>query len=164
MTHAYSVEEIFEIAINIEKNGTLFYNRLAEHAETDESRELFRYLADEEKKHITLFTSMRDRLGKSLSPDFLDYWANEEMGLYLKELAGVEVFPELKDMKAFLAKFDALESVIQYAINMEKSNVLFFMEVLESLQNAGNSEKQIVRDLITEEKKHILKLCVLLKQ
>ncbi|MCK5682794.1 ferritin family protein [bacterium] len=164
MSHPYSIEEVFEIAINIEKHGTDFYNKLAAHAEDEESKKLFVYLANEEKHHIDLFTGMRDRLGKKLSSSFLDYWGNEEMGLYLKELADVEVFPELDDMPKFLKKFDSKQDIIKYAIGMEKSNILFFMEVLEALGSEDETENKIVKDLINEEKKHILKLCILLKQ
>ncbi len=163
MSHQYSIEEVFEIAINIEKHGTEFYNKLAENTENEESKKLFVYLANEEKHHITLFTGMRDRLGKKLSSSFLDYWESELMGLYLKELAVVEVFPELDDMPKFLEQFKTEKDIIMYALGMEKSNILFFMEVLEAIGTENETEIKIIKDLINEEKKHIIQLCNLLK-
>ena len=46
---------------------------------------------------------------------------------------------------------------------MEKSNILFFMEVLEAIGTENETEIKIIKDLINEEKKHIIQLCNLLK-
>ena len=52
MSDTLSMQEIIEIAIEIEKNGVKFYQALMESAKTDRVKELFSYLADAEKQHI----------------------------------------------------------------------------------------------------------------
>ena len=55
MSDKLTIQEIVEIAIEIEKNGEAFYYELAESAETAILRDLFKYLSTEEKKHKVNF-------------------------------------------------------------------------------------------------------------
>jgi len=55
MGEQFTIQEIVEIAIEIEKNGEIFYDILAESSETAILRDLFKYLSAEEKKHKVKF-------------------------------------------------------------------------------------------------------------
>ena len=55
MANIFSGSEIVQIGIQIEKNGRDFYNALEKQSTSNKSKEIFRYLAGEEEKHIKVF-------------------------------------------------------------------------------------------------------------
>ena len=61
-----------ETAIQIEKDGIVFYTRVAERIENPEGKKMFRTLAADEKAHLELFTKVKESLlqeNRWLTPD-----------------------------------------------------------------------------------------------
>ena len=52
MEKAFSQSEVVELGIQIEKNGRDFYNELVARSESAEAKEIYKFLAGEEEKHI----------------------------------------------------------------------------------------------------------------
>ncbi len=52
--------DIITFAIQMEKDGQAFYEKAASAASTTEIKEIFQYLADEEKRHCAFFKKMAD--------------------------------------------------------------------------------------------------------
>ena len=55
MGNIFAASEIVEMGIQIEVNGRDFYNTFLKHAKNAQSREVFKYLAEQEEKHIAVF-------------------------------------------------------------------------------------------------------------
>lgn len=89
MNDKFTVQEIIEIAIEIEKNGEEFYRIMAESSNTVPLRDLFNYLSAEENKHKQKFAEILKSAGGYQISDI--YYATEYMG-YMKAIADERVF------------------------------------------------------------------------
>ena len=89
----FSGKDVIEMAVRIEENGLTFYTEAAIASESEEIKELFQFLGDEEKRHIYCF----ENIGKSFDDDNLPGISDpymEEASIYLGALANSRVFTE----------------------------------------------------------------------
>ncbi|MFQ5834454.1 MAG: ferritin family protein, partial [bacterium] len=114
--------------------------------------ELFRYLAEEEEKHLKTFQGFYDTLKEGLETTPYNW---EEAKLYLEALVDSRFFTG-PDQAIDLAKEakDELEA-INSAISFEKDTLLFFYEMLEVIKP---QDRDLVKKIIGEEKKHVRRL------
>ena len=88
MTRTYNIDEIFEMAEQIERNGVAFYRRAAEVSMDEERKRKLLDLAEMEASHECTFAAMRteqENAPTSFDPDgeaarYLDAIIREEMG------------------------------------------------------------------------------------
>ena len=152
MSVFFSVREVVEMAISTERSGEAFYQTASKLARENSLEELFRYLAEEEGEHLKTFQGFYDTLKKG--PEVTPYdW--EEAKLYLKALVDSRFFtgPDKAINLAQEAKSE-LEAV-NSAIGFEKDTLLFFYQMLEVVKLG---DRDLVKKIIEEEKKHIRKL------
>lgn len=156
----FSAKEILEMALRIEENGVEFYTQAGNASKSKKLKELFTFLAEEEKKHIIIFGEM-DRSVKDddTKPDTLDPYL-DETSLYLKALANSRIFTNKNEGKRLAGKVRNEEEALQTAINMEKDSILFYYELHSAITN---KDKAILGSIIEEEKKHLRKLIALQK-
>lgn len=155
----FSAKEILEMAIRIEKNGLEFYKQAGNASRSERLKQLFTFLAGEEKKHIMFFGEMDryvqdDDLSDTLDPYF------EEASLYLNALANSRVFTDKNEGKRLAGKIHDEQEALQTAINMEKDSILFYYEFSNAV---ANKDKAILKGIIEEEKSHLGKLTALYK-
>ena len=152
MSIFFSIREVVEMAISTEKSGRAFYQTASKLAREKSLEELFRYLAEEEGKHLQTFQGFYDTLKEG--PETTPYnW--EEAKLYLKALVDSRFFTR-PDQAINLAKEAKSEQeAINSAINFEKDTLLFFYEMLEVIKLG---DRNLVKKIIEEEKKHIRRL------
>ena len=55
-----SAAEVLQFAVKIEENGYDFYTKYVKKLDSENEKEVFQYLADEESKHIKIFSRMLD--------------------------------------------------------------------------------------------------------
>ena len=148
--HKFNLKEIIEMAIQIETAGAAFYKKLRELAETDETRDLFRYLEDAEYQHIHDFEQvLRSALSRQGQ---LEYAATEEDLLYLRAFASRRIFTSTEDA---VNKAEALKGPIEaidMALDFELKSVGFYKEMAEIIEDPADSES--VRELEKQEKSH----------
>jgi rubrerythrin len=152
MASFFKANEIARTAVDIERKGRAFYLCLEENARSDETRELFRFLAAEEGRHEGIFQALLDRLGDIELPA----WATgEEYGMYIQGLIESHALfsdPEAESRMAVMA--DEREA-IRMAMGFEKDTLLFFVE-MEAF--VPDREKGAVRECIKEEQLHLARL------
>jgi len=148
----FSVREVVEMAISTERSGQAFYQTASKLAREKSLEELFRYLAEEEEKHLKTFQGFYDTLKEG--PETTPYnW--EEAKLYLKALVDSRFFIG-PDKAINLAKEAKSElEVIDLAINFEKDTLLVFYEMLQIVK-PGDGD--LVKRIIEEEKEHVRSL------
>jgi rubrerythrin len=152
MNEPFTIQEIVEIAIEIEKNGEIFYRALSESSSTATLRDLFKYLSGEEKKHKIRFEEILKSVGGYQISEI--YYADEYMG-YMKALADEQVF------KKGVSAIDVAKSVkspkdaIEIAIDFEKDSIIFLHEMQDII---NEDEKDTVKKLLNEERDHIRRL------
>jgi rubrerythrin len=145
--HKYSIDEIMELAIQTEILGYQFYTGMAEKFKKDEGLvKLFSTLAKKEKTHEKTFKGLKESVAKGgVEPV---QW--EEVSNYMRAFVESEFF--LGRAKA-LPSMDHIKSVmdaVKFALGFEKETLLYFME-LQSIVK----EKEVVEEVINEEKSHI---------
>ncbi|MCK9420262.1 MAG: ferritin family protein [Nitrospirae bacterium] len=143
----YSIDEIMEMAIRTETLGYQFYTSMAEKFKKDEDLvKLFTTLASKEKAHEKTFTELKTMVAAKGSEPV--QW--EEVSNYMRAFVESEFF--LGKGKA-LPSMDHVKTVrdaVKLAMGFEKETLLYFFEL-----RAIVKEKEIVDEVISEEKSHI---------
>lgn len=155
MSIFFSIREVVEMAISTERSGQIFYQTASKQAREKSLKELFRYLAEEEAKHLKTFQGFYNALKER--PETTPYnW--EEAKLYLEALVSSRFF-STPDKAINLAREAKNEiEAIDSAINFEKETLLFFYETVELVKSQN---RDLIKSVIKEEKKHIRRLFTL---
>jgi rubrerythrin len=156
MTYDFNIDEIFEIAVRIERNGAKFYRQQANDISDPSIHQLMLNFASMEDAHEKVFLSMKKGLsdqdrGKTIfDPD-------GETAQYLQAFADLFVFddesgqdfvlPEGLSEKAKTIK------ILRAAINLEWESIAFYTGMKESVQESLGKEK--IDDIIKEEMRHV---------
>jgi len=158
MNEQFTIQEIVEIAIEIEKNGEVFYRMLSESANIAPLRDLFKNLSEAEKKHKAKFEEILKSVGGYQISEI--YYADEYMG-YMKAIADEQVFK--KDLSAVdVAKsVKSSKEAIDLAIDFEKDSIIFLHEMQDIIDE---DEKDTVKKLLNEERDHIRRLSAMKSQ
>ena len=146
MAKGFSPNDIFEIAIRIEKNGTTFYNNAAEKTDNEEQKKFLLELADMEKNHVKTFTNMKNKLKeKQTLSEVFD--PDDENSLYLKALADTRVFFQKKEPDY------SFKGILRSAIQAEKDSIVFYLGMKEMVSTKDGKTK--IDEIIKEEMNHI---------
>ena len=158
MENQFSIQEVIEIAIEIEKNGVTFYSALAESADTDRLRELFAYLTEEEKRHVTRFQEILESVGGYQISEA--YYATQFMG-YMKALADERVFKSDISLAEVADRARTARQAIDTAIGFEKESILFLHEMWQLVHE---SDRKAIQKLLDEERDHLRRLSAIKTQ
>ncbi|MBI5417681.1 ferritin family protein [Candidatus Poribacteria bacterium] len=143
--------EIIELGIQIEKNGKDFYNTLADNSKNFNAIKAFKYLAEEESKHIDIF----QRIYNSLSLDSSSEVYPDEYFAYMNAIASEYVFTQKDKGNEIAKKITNYNDAINMAISFEKDSIVFF----EGIKNVvKENEHKIINKLILQEQGHLMKL------
>ena len=160
MTVTFNALEVFEIAEQIERNGTNFYIRAAELFDDPNTREIFLRLAEWEKEHERIFALMKEQLseqnrlpGTSEPEDFLPD---------PRVMAGLAVFGIRSNPTNELHGRQNRTDVLRRAVEKEKDSIVFYHGLKEFVLDVA--DKDIIDEIIKEEMKHIVILDQSLKQ
>lgn len=146
MSILFSASEVVTMAVQIEKNGLEFYSKMAKKAQTEKSKELFKFLAAEEVRHAATFQKMLNSL-KQLE---LTASEEEEYNNYLGALTSSRVFNREVNTDEIVKNLDDA-TAIDLAIEAEKDSILFYYELMEQ---AMNEDRAAIEKVIKEEKSH----------
>lgn len=128
MPAEFNLDEIFTIAVDIEKNGEKFYRRAAELATDEDTKKLLTELADWERGHIKVFSDLHARLRGVEEGDFA--WdPYGEVELYLKAIADRQVFTKKQDFAEIAENCGSLKEVLEFALARENDSVAFYTSI-----------------------------------
>ncbi|MBO8131133.1 MAG: ferritin family protein [Candidatus Marinimicrobia bacterium] len=143
-----SLEEVFKIAIEIERNGQRFYRNYAEKNDDEKIKEVFNNLADMESDHERAFIEMKNRLVTDY--DRIEADTEGLLNAYIKAFAGGYIFTS--DDK--IVEAGSPDDILKYAIGKEKDSISYYLAVKEFVVGEDNKDK--VDRIIKEEMKHII--------
>jgi rubrerythrin len=153
----FSGSELLEIAVGIERNGMAFYQALARKTGDRNVKDIYNYLAGEEKKHLDTFQGMSNSLGQAKPPETY----TEEYMLYLKSLVDSAVFSNVTEAQQKAAKvFNEIEA-LDTGIQAEKDSILFYTELQDLVKKPDH---KVVLNTLNEEKKHLRQLSELKRE
>jgi len=150
----YNLEEIIDMAVQIEACGGAFYKTLKETATLPALRGLFEYLEKEEKGHIKDFSRILSA-AKARKGGY-SYATTPEALLYLKGFAERRVFQDPENAAHIAAGFGSAREAIAFALDFEHKNIAFFKEMLARLENP--EDRGSVEKLIGAEQEHVERL------
>ncbi|MBN2223930.1 MAG: ferritin family protein [Deltaproteobacteria bacterium] len=151
MAEIFNIDEVFEIAEQIERNGAQFYRKAAALFETSRAKSLLMDLAAMEDRHEKIFKELRQELKKKAGKQ--DSYIDDEPAQYLKAVAGGCVFPINTDPSERLKADESLQDVLHFAIEIEKDSIVFYLGVREAMpEELGRLD---ISQIIKEEMRHI---------
>lgn len=145
----FSVEEIIDLAIQIEENGELVYRKAIDKAPNPSLSSLLHWLADEEAKHTQRFKELRKVANNSpVDPQL------EELGKnILRSVVGQQSF-SLDE--ADFSRIDTVKELLRLAIEFEKDTILFYEMIQAFVQDHETLDQ--LKEIIEEETRHIVLL------
>jgi rubrerythrin len=144
----FSIIEIIEIAVQIEKNGEKVYREAIGQSKNPELDHLLLEIADEELEHTDWFLALKDEIEKNQDRPQV----NEMDSALVEDLIGKQAF-SLADVNFSMVKNS--EALIDIFIEFENDTILFY----EMLKTFLVDEKTIehLEKIIREEGSHIEK-------
>ncbi|MEX1299703.1 MAG: ferritin family protein [Desulfotignum sp.] len=161
MAYDFNVDEVFEMAIQIEANGANFYRKAADLQQDSDNKAFLEKLARMEDKHKSTFETMRKDISDGEKQETVFDPANE-LSMYLKAMAdnhGGEGNPKVVES---LTGEEPMEEIITTAIGLEKESILFYLGLKDLVPAKYGHDK--LDDIIREEKLHIAQLTGFLKK
>ncbi|SMB87398.1 Rubrerythrin [Desulfonispora thiosulfatigenes DSM 11270] len=149
--------EVLNFAVQVEKNGEIFYNTVAELSEDAKVKEIFTGLAKAEAQHIVDFTALMEGVSNVETPEAYE----GEFEEYMKALVDSHVFIKNTDVKALAGKVSSPREAIDLAMSFEKDSILFFSELRRVVTDHNQNT---IDDLINQEHAHIRTLARLRAQ
>lgn len=141
----FTIDDIRNIAIQIEQNGEKTYRQVSKESSNPKIAELFNWMADEEKRHVRWFQNIKS--SKPLEPE------HEELALMGKNLLQDMVKDQTFSLdKQALNDEQNLVLMLQQSITFELDTILFY-EFLAQLINDTETQKQL-NLIIKEEREH----------
>jgi rubrerythrin len=146
MSYLFNVDEVFQIAVEIEKNGEAFYRRAAERVQNRRVKDALNNLASMERDHEGAFSSLKSQLSAEEKKE-TTFDPAGEAAAYLKALADTRVF--------FKKEIDmsSPEEVLKSAMTAEKDSIAFYLGMKEMIQ--GQTGKTRMDEIIREEMRHL---------
>lgn len=143
----FSADEVFQIALELEQTGQVFYEAVAIGCKDRLAAELFRRLAQQEAEHYNRFQKMRQSLAGAPEPMT---WEGLE---FAQALINQRVIPDPRQARAAAAGATPRQA-LDLAIQMEKDSVLFYNEMVQVMRN----DAAAIQVIIQEEKRHAQEL------
>ena len=129
------------------------YKELAENVESQNVKEVFQTLMEEEKKHKVYYSELLSTVEEKHTPSAQGY---DEYDDYMRTLIDAQ-----RTVKTPPVDMANLQEILDFAIAREKDAVLFYT----GLENyVPEKDQPTVKDIIKEEASHIVKLSNLKKE
>ena len=141
----FSMGEIIDMAIQIEKNGERIYRKALEKMSDPSLASLLRYLADEEVEHAKWFSEMKPTIKETTDDSPLA----EKGKSILRGLLGGQAF-SLGD--ADFSEIDRVQSLLKLAIEFERDTVLFYEMIRSFIEDKETLDQ--LDTIIEEEHRH----------
>lgn len=143
----FSIREVVEQAVQTEKLGYQFYTTMAEKfkKENEDMNKLFSTLAEKEVRHEKAFSELLGLIGDA-EPEG---W--EDVSQYMRAVVESEFFLGKNKSLPSMEKIKTVEDAVNFAIGFEKETLLYFYGIKSAVK-----EKEIVDEIINEEKSHVM--------
>ncbi|MFA4989537.1 MAG: ferritin family protein [Candidatus Omnitrophota bacterium] len=151
MGNIFAGSEVVELGIQIEKNGRDFYNRLAEQSKIPKAKEVFKFLAGEEEKHIKVFQGILDKTQefKPQGQSADEYYA------YMSALASEHIFTRKDEGEKIAQTVQSDKEAVEKAIRFEEDSIVFYEGTKKIVPDY---DVRIIEALIVQEEGHLKQL------
>ena len=152
MHYVFNAAEVFDVAVQIERNGVTFYRKAAQYAPDDAFREELLGLAEMEEEHVAHFTQLKQELiGEQTAAEWFD--PDGEAARYLEAFAEGNVFNITDDASKALTEQPTVRDILTFAIERERDSIIFYVGVREMVPKKLGRDK--IDRIIKEEMSHV---------
>ncbi|MEW5745903.1 MAG: ferritin family protein [Nitrospirota bacterium] len=142
----FTISEVLEQAVQTEKLGYQFYTAMTERFKKDEGlAKLFGTLAEKEVRHEKTYRELMGMVGDAVP----EGW--DEVAQYLRAIIESEFFLGKNKSLPSMEHIKSVRDAVDFAIGFEKETLLYFYGVRDAVK-----EKELVEEIINEEKSHIM--------
>ncbi len=131
--------DIFTFAIQMEKDGEMFYRELAEKVHENGAKTILNMLAADEEKHANAIERIRSRTSTMEETEILDKAKN--------------IFVQMKEFGGEFEFDHDHEALYRQAMDMEQKSIDFYLDRADQVKGAG--QKVLFEQLAQEEKDHL---------
>jgi rubrerythrin len=153
----FDASDIVGVAVRIEQNGENFYRYAVQLAAREETKSLFRMLAEQEVKHQETFAKMLAGMDRNPPPEGYD----GEYAAYLHGYVDNHLIFTAEALAAELAKLRDEASALDFAIQRELDSIHYYREMRELLPE---DRRDAIERIIDEEKEHFVRLSAMKKR
>jgi rubrerythrin len=161
MVYDFNAQEVFEMAVQIEKNGAAYYRKAASLQKNKANKEFLESIARMEDRHKAGFEEMKIAVS-DMEKSQTVFDPQEELFLYLKAMADAHGGEGNPDAANQLTGEETMSQVIETAIGLEKESILFYIGLKDIVPAKLGRSK--IDAIIEEEKKHVAQLSGFLKK
>lgn len=151
--HVFSVHEIIDIAVQLEKNGENIYRNAGEITDNFSLMNLLEWIADEERNHAQWLTELKSDI--DLEEDH--HLIAEISQTLVSDFVGKQAF-SLDDVD--FSQIENTNDLIEIFIDFEMDTIVFYEMLKSFITDEKAAEK--IDQIIAEEKSHIEKFQELL--
>ena len=159
MPVTFTADEIFEMAIEIERNGVVLYREAAERSSDKKTKRMLLEMAETEDGHLETFRRMREGLGSENGAAIFD--PDNRSVMYLQTMADARGWEGKISPTQELSGSETTRQIIEIALNSEKESVVFYFGLKDLVP--VKADKDTVEEIIIEELGHISELLKMLK-
>ena len=148
----FTAAQGLEMAMQIETNGEAFYSTVAAETSVAELKDLFEFLAAQERNHYKVFEKLLGRVEPGpgmLAPE------EDEYSMYLDVALDQALFSGADKALAAARRAQDKTAAIRTALGFEKDTLLFFYDLREMV---GENDRETLSRIINEEKSHVRRL------
>jgi len=152
MPITFDIDEVFEMAEEIERNGARLYKKAAENAADKNVKKLFVDMAAMEQGHLETFKQMRKRLTDK-EKRHVSFDPDNQAALYVQAMARSRGSEGMKNDTDKFTGNEPAKEVLEAALEAEKESVLFYFGLRSMTRH--QSDKDRIEAIIEEELGHV---------
>jgi rubrerythrin len=151
MAISFNIDEIFEMAEQIERNAAKFYREAARNAPDKASSKTFIDLSAMEDGHFRIFQDMRKKLAPE-EKEQTTFDPENQAASYLQGMANLHGSEGKKDRDVKLTGKETVNEVYKIAVDAEKNSIVFYSALKDLVSGPG---KDKIEQIIKEELGHL---------
>ncbi len=144
--------EAAKIAQNLETNGLAFYQKAAEKAKDQATRDVFGQLAEDEKNHLAHFEELEETLQRERRTG-AGYTDDPDLGAYIDRLLRTQVFGDESDVARLAEQSESDYESLAVGMRAERDTIVFYQEMLDFVDSKPS--KEAFEHILAEERRHL---------
>ncbi len=152
MSITFNVDEIFEMAEEIERNAVRFYKEAAGMSSDAAAKKMFRELAAMEDGHEKTFAKMRKKLTAE-QKEPITYDPDNQVAMYLRTMADFHGTEGKVSPTEKLTGRESLVDILKIAMQAEKNSIAFYVGLKDLVPEKAGRDR--IGAIIIEEMTHV---------